>query len=145
MNDFHMTQLNKNAKIHFIGIGGISMSGLAHISLIRGYTVTGSDSGTSPILDRLSAAGATVYHGHAAENCTGADLVVYTAAIKDDNPELMYAREHGITEIDQWEEDYKRQAQIDAWEEAERRRSRPPKHYRSHSAHRVLPRTESAW
>lgn len=100
MNDFHISQLSKNAKIHFIGIGGISMSGLAHISLIRGYTVTGSDSGSSPILDRLSAAGATVYHGHAAQNCVGADLVVYTAAIKDDNPELVYAREHGIYSIE---------------------------------------------
>ncbi len=100
MNDFHMEQLNKNAHIHFIGIGGISMSGLAHICLIEGYRVTGSDAGTSPILSKLAQAGATIYKGHDAQNCIGADLVVYTAAIRADNPELVYARENGIRNME---------------------------------------------
>ena len=100
MNDFYISNLKKNAKIHFIGIGGISMSGLAHICLKEGFCVTGSDSGSSPILNRLEKAGATIYKGHDAQNCVGADLVVYTAAIKDDNPELVYARENGIQNIE---------------------------------------------
>ncbi|MBQ4160824.1 MAG: UDP-N-acetylmuramate--L-alanine ligase [Clostridia bacterium] len=100
MNDFYISNLKKNAKIHFIGIGGISMSGLAHICLKEGFCVTGSDSGSSPILNRLEKAGATIYKGHDAQNCVGADLVVYTAAIKDDNPELVYARENNIQNIE---------------------------------------------
>ncbi len=100
MNDFHMTQLKPNAKIHFIGIGGISMSGLAHICLKEGYCVSGSDAGSSPILARLAEAGAVIYKGHDAQNCVGADLVVYTAAIKDDNPELVYARENDIRNME---------------------------------------------
>ncbi len=100
MNDFHLSDLNKNAKIHFIGVGGISMSGLAHICLQEGYTVSGSDAGSSPILAQLAQDGAVIYKGHDAENCVGADLVVYTAAIKDDNPELVYARENNIQNME---------------------------------------------
>ncbi len=100
MNDFYISSLSKNAKIHFIGIGGISMSGLAHICIKEGFTVSGSDTGTSPILNRLSDAGATIYRGHDAKNCIGAELVVYTAAIQEDNPELVYARENGIQNIE---------------------------------------------
>ncbi len=100
MNDFHMTQLTPHARIHFIGIGGISMSGLAHICIKEGFHVSGSDAGTSPILTRLAEAGAVIYKGHDAQNCIGADLVVYTAAIKDDNPELVYARENGIRNME---------------------------------------------
>ncbi len=100
MNDFHIEQVNKNAHIHFIGIGGISMSGLAHICLIEGFRVTGSDTGSSPILAKLSQAGATIFQGHDAQNCAGADLVVYTAAIPADNPELVYARENNIRNME---------------------------------------------
>jgi len=87
-------------KVHFIGIGGISMSGLAEILKSRGYTVTGSDMKTSAIINKLEHMGIKTITGHSGENIAGADLVVYTAAIKEDNPELMTARLLGIPTMD---------------------------------------------
>lgn len=83
-------------KVHFIGIGGISMSGLAEALLHNGYYVSGSDRKDSPIIDRLIAKGAHIKIGHAPGNVEGSDLVVYTAAIKDDNPEMVHAKELNI-------------------------------------------------
>ena len=84
--------------IHFVGIGGISMSGLAEILLDKGYTISGSDSKESPITGRLITLGATIHYGHNAENITDdISYVVYTAAVKSDNPELVAAREKDIT------------------------------------------------
>ena len=78
--------------VHFIGIGGISMSGLAEILMDRGFTVSGSDCTLSPLTDRLSEHGAKVYGRQIAANITpGIDLVVYSAAIHEDNPELKEA------------------------------------------------------
>ncbi len=83
--------------IHFIGIGGISMSGLAEILLREGFTVTGSDSHASELTDQLSAHGAQIHFGQKAENITAdTDLVVYTAAIHPDNPEWRAARDAGV-------------------------------------------------
>lgn len=82
--------------VHFIGIGGISMSGLAEILLERGYRVSGSDLRQSGLTARLKSKGATVYQGHNAHNIREADLIVYTAAVKDDNPELMEAKKQNI-------------------------------------------------
>lgn len=83
--------------VHFIGIGGISMSGLAEILLSRGFTVSGSDSQSSPLTDRLTSLGAAVYYGQRAENIKdGTDLAVYTAAIREDNPELTEVRRQNI-------------------------------------------------
>ncbi|MBC8535748.1 UDP-N-acetylmuramate--L-alanine ligase [Feifania hominis] len=82
--------------IHFAGIGGVSMSALAEIMLHRGYTVTGSDINDSETVAHLRERGAKVAIGHRAENVAGADLFVYTAAIKKENPEYVYAEEHGI-------------------------------------------------
>ncbi|MBO5342762.1 MAG: UDP-N-acetylmuramate--L-alanine ligase [Lachnospiraceae bacterium] len=77
--------------VHFIGIGGISMSGLAQVLLSRGFTVSGSDNSKSALTDELMNAGATIYIGQRASNISeDIDLVVYTAAIHEDNPE--YAR-----------------------------------------------------
>jgi len=87
-------------KVHFIGIGGISMSGLAEILKSRGYTVTGSDMKTSAITNKLERLGIKIITGHSGENIAGADLVVYTAAIKEDNPELMAAKLQGIPTMD---------------------------------------------
>lgn len=87
-------------KVHFIGIGGISMSGLAEILLDRGYTVTGSDTKTSAITNKLEQLGIKIITGHSGENAAGADLVVYTAAIKENNPELAAARLQEIPTID---------------------------------------------
>lgn len=86
--------------IHFIGIGGISMSGLAEILLSRGYKVTGSDMRSSGITHKLEKLGIDVIIGHSAENVIGADLVVYTAAVKENNPELIHTRQLGIPAID---------------------------------------------
>ena len=87
-------------KIHFIGIGGISMSGLAEILASKGYTITGSDMKSSPITQKLEKFGIRVIIGHSAENALGADLVIYTAAVRDSNPELIGAREAGIICVD---------------------------------------------
>ncbi len=86
--------------VHFIGIGGISMSGLAEILQSRGYTVTGSDMRASAITKKLEQLGIKVMTGHSGENIAGADLVVYTAAVREDNPELAAARSKGIPAMD---------------------------------------------
>lgn len=82
--------------IHMIGIGGSGMCPLAEILHTKGYKLTGSDNNESDPLKRVRKLGATVYMGHAAENIKGAQLVVYSAAISQDNPELVAAREQGI-------------------------------------------------
>ena len=83
--------------IHFIGIGGISMSGLAEILLKEGFTVSGSDSKESELTRHLESAGAKVHYGQCAENIVpGIDAVVYTAAIHPDNPEYAAAVRAGI-------------------------------------------------
>ena len=80
---------------HFIGIGGIGMSGLAELMLEYGYEVSGSDLRRTPLTDRLGGLGASVFHGHHPDNAAGADLIVYSSAIPRDNPELAGARRRG--------------------------------------------------
>lgn len=82
--------------VHFIGVGGISMSGLAEILKKRGCTVSGSDLRDSHITRKLSDMGITCYQGHKAGQEAGANLVVYTSAIAKDNPELVSAKRNGI-------------------------------------------------
>ena len=83
--------------VHFIGIGGISMSGLAEILLSRGFTISGSDSQSSALTKHLESLGAAIYYGQRADNIKdGTDLAVYTAAIREDNPELAEVRGRGI-------------------------------------------------
>lgn len=86
-------------RVHFIGIGGSGMSGLARIAISHGITVTGSDSSDSSVLNALRALGAEVFIGHSKENLTGADLVVFSNAIKEENPERKAASELRIPEI----------------------------------------------
>ncbi|MEW8973585.1 MAG: UDP-N-acetylmuramate--L-alanine ligase [Tissierellaceae bacterium] len=86
--------------IHFIGIGGISMSGLAEILLNTGYKVTGTDSKNSPIINRLTNLGAHIYIGHSKKNIEGADLIIYTDAISSDNEELVAAKNSDVPSID---------------------------------------------
>jgi len=86
--------------VHFIGIGGISMSGLAEILKMKGFTVSGSDLKATPITERLRHNDIKVYIGHTAQNVKDADLVVYTAAVKEDNPELVETIRQGIPSID---------------------------------------------
>jgi UDP-N-acetylmuramate--alanine ligase len=83
-------------RVHFVGIGGYSMSGLAEVWRQRGFEVTGSDAKPSPRTDRLLARGIPVAFGHAAERVHGADVVVRTTDVPDDNPELVEARALGI-------------------------------------------------
>ncbi len=86
--------------IHMVGIGGVGMSGMAEILLHRGYKITGSDSAQNDTTRRLEELGATVYLGHHAENIEGADVVVYTSAVKaGDNPETKAALEQRIPTI----------------------------------------------
>ncbi len=82
--------------IHFVGIGGIGMSGIAEVLLNHGYVVQGSDLKASKITDRLVARGATLFLGQAAENLEGAEVVVISSAIKPGNPELDEARRRGL-------------------------------------------------
>ena len=87
---------NKPCHMHFIGIGGISMSGLAEILLGAGFKISGSDSKESELTDHLTALGARVDYPQAAENITNdIDVIVYTAAIREDNPELQAAKASG--------------------------------------------------
>ncbi len=82
--------------IHFVGIGGIGMSGIAEVLLNHGYRVQGSDLKTTKITDRLVKLGATVFEGQAAENIQGAEVIVISSAIKPGNPELDAARLAGL-------------------------------------------------
>ena len=94
---------DKDKKIHFIGIGGISMSGLAAVLLNSGFKVSGSDFKNSPIVEKLESSGAEIYIGHKRENIKNVDLVVYTAAIPSDNAELLEAKEKNILLMDRAE------------------------------------------
>jgi UDP-N-acetylmuramate--alanine ligase len=89
----------KHQHIHFVGIGGIGMSGIAEVLLNLGYTISGSDLRASAITARLRELGATVYEGHAEENIAGAKVVVVSSAVEPSNPEFQQARALGIPVI----------------------------------------------
>jgi UDP-N-acetylmuramate--alanine ligase len=83
---------HKIKNIHFVGIGGSGMSGIAEVLLNLGYNVSGSDLGSNAASQRLESLGARVLLGHSAANVAGADVVVTSTAVKDDNPEVIAAR-----------------------------------------------------
>ncbi len=85
-----------NKHYHFVGIGGIGMSGIALIMLRQGFAVSGSDLKSSPLTDELIKQGAKVFIGHTSTNIAGADIIVYSSAIKEDNPEIVSAKEKNI-------------------------------------------------
>ncbi|MBL8469721.1 UDP-N-acetylmuramate--L-alanine ligase [Methyloversatilis discipulorum] len=87
---------HKISHIHFIGIGGSGMSGIAEVLLNQGYVVSGSDIADNAVTRRLAALGARVVQGHAADNIAGADAVVTSTAVSADNPEVVRARERQI-------------------------------------------------
>ncbi|HEY9192316.1 MAG TPA: UDP-N-acetylmuramate--L-alanine ligase, partial [Methyloversatilis sp.] len=87
---------HKISHIHFIGIGGSGMSGIAEVLLNQGYVVSGSDLADNAVTRRLAGLGARVVQGHAAENIAGADAVVTSTAVSADNPEVVSARERHI-------------------------------------------------
>lgn len=87
----------KPVHVHFIGIGGISMSGLAKVLLKEGFTISGSDNKRSALTEQLEGAGATIFYGQKASNIIeGIDVVVYTAAIHADNEEYKAAVDKGL-------------------------------------------------
>lgn len=90
----------KIKRLHFTGIGGISMSGLAEILVHQGYIITGSDMKASTITQKLEKLGIRITIGHQAESVTGADLLIYTAAVNPSNPELVAASQIGIPCMD---------------------------------------------
>ena len=82
----------KIQRIHFVGIGGIGMSGIAEVLLNLGYKVSGSDLKSSAVTQRLASLGATTFEGHSAENMSGAEVVVTSSAVSPENPEVLEAR-----------------------------------------------------
>lgn len=89
----------KYQHIHFVGIGGIGMSGIAEVLLNLGYRVSGSDARKSPLTARLEKLGASVYEGHAASNVEGAQVVVTSTAVRADNPEVVEAQRNKVPVI----------------------------------------------
>lgn len=91
-----MLYKSRKKKVHFIGIGGIGMSGISEILLSQGYIVSGSDLNESDITRRLASLGATIFYGHHEKNLTNADVVVVSSAIDEKNPEIQLARKNKI-------------------------------------------------
>jgi UDP-N-acetylmuramate--alanine ligase len=94
-----MKTFGKAKHIHFVGVGGIGMSGIAELLLNLGYEVSGSDLKESAETKRLSALGGKIFSGHSKENIEGADVVVYSSAVPYNNPELLEARERYVPVI----------------------------------------------
>ena len=103
MTNFSISSLKKGAHIHMIGIGGISMSGVAEMLLSFGYKVSGSDVRETNLTNRLKENGAEIYIGQSADNIKDPDAVCYTAAISDSNPELQKARTLGVPVVERAE------------------------------------------
>ena len=91
-----MFEMKKNIKVHFVGIGGIGMSGIAEILLVLGYRVSGSDVAAGKTIDRLRSMGAEVFIGHDRSNIKDVTVIVYSSAIDSTNPEICFAREENI-------------------------------------------------
>jgi UDP-N-acetylmuramate--alanine ligase len=91
--------LGKIRKIHFVGVGGIGMSGIAEVLLNLGFQVSGSDLKATPVTDRLASLGARISEGHAAGNAVDAQVVVVSSAVAPDNPEIQEAHRRGVPVI----------------------------------------------
>jgi len=94
-----MVSFRNFQRIHMVGIGGIGMCGIAEVLLTLGYSVSGSDTKSSTITERLQDLGATIFEGHKAENVEGAHVVVSSSAVKADNPEVVEAHKRKIPVI----------------------------------------------
>jgi UDP-N-acetylmuramate--alanine ligase len=93
---YEVPEMRRIRRIHFIGIGGAGMSGIAEVLLNQGYDISGSDIKASDVTERLVNKGAKVFIGHHAENIVGADVVVNSSAVNESNPEMLSARERRI-------------------------------------------------
>lgn len=89
---YQVPEMRRIRRIHFVGIGGAGMSGIAEVMYNQGYDVSGSDLKSSPVTRRLEGLGLTVCEGHRSENVAGADVVVISSAVAEDNPEVIDAR-----------------------------------------------------
>ena len=78
-------------KLHFVGIGGIGMSGIAELLLNQGFKISGSDINDSKVIQNLKNKGAKIFKGHDSKNLSNADVLVYSSAVKEDNPEIIAA------------------------------------------------------
>ncbi len=94
-----MVYLGKTKQVHFVGIGGIGMSGIAEVLLNLGFDVSGSDLRKSDTTERLERLGATIMEGHSKKNIRNADVVVYSSAVSVSNEELVEAVKRGIPTI----------------------------------------------
>lgn len=90
----HVPEMRRVRQIHFIGIGGSGMCGIAEVLLNQGYRISGSDLARSAVVNRLVRLGANVSAVHCANNVDGADVVVVSSAVTADNPELQIGRAH---------------------------------------------------
>ncbi len=99
MSMAEQTMFAASQRVHFIGIGGIGMSGIAEILLTMGYTVSGSDLRGSAVTERLAGIGATIFVGHTAENVLASDVIVTSTAVSAGNPEVLEARRRKIPVI----------------------------------------------
>ncbi|GAA5317772.1 MAG: UDP-N-acetylmuramate--L-alanine ligase [Candidatus Pelagadaptatus aseana] len=95
-NIIQIPEMRRIKKIHFIGIGGAGMSGIAEVLLNQGYGISGSDLNVSAVTQRLQAKGAQIFIGHSASNIKGVDVVVNSSAVDESNPEMIAARERRI-------------------------------------------------
>ena len=95
---YKLSELAK-LKIHFIGIGGAGMSGIARIMLAKGFSISGSDKNDSSLLTSLKALGAVIFIGHDAQNLGQAELVIVSSAIAEGNPELAAAKAKNIPKL----------------------------------------------
>ena len=89
--------ITPGSRIHLVGVGGAGMSSLAILLRQAGYHVTGSDLASTTVIDDLRVAGVEVFVGHHPEHATGASLVVRSSAIPESNPEVIWAKERGVT------------------------------------------------
>ncbi len=89
-------EMRRVKRIHFVGIGGAGMGGIAEVLLNEGYQISGSDIGENQVVKRLTALGAKVFIGHESDNISGASVIVVSTAIDSDNPELVAAKAHRI-------------------------------------------------
>lgn len=92
---YQVPEMRRIKTVHFVGIGGAGMCGIAEVLLNQGYAITGSDIKATPVTERLQAMGAGIFIGHRAENISASDVVVYSSAVHSDNPELLQARLDG--------------------------------------------------
>ncbi|BFM19692.1 UDP-N-acetylmuramate--L-alanine ligase [Gilvimarinus japonicus] len=96
MKYYEVPEMRRIRRIHFIGIGGAGMSGIAEVLINQGYDISGSDLKESSVTQRLAGLGARIFFGHGADNVMGADVVVNSSAVDESNPEMKAARDNRI-------------------------------------------------